>query len=102
MVFSRLYGFKNTHEYWERNEPDRDMDDVSPPVLCINSADDPICSMEDVPFELFSVLPNFMLAMTSQGGHCGFIERPGLTSWADKVSLDYLQAILDFLTKHDR
>lgn len=102
LVYSRLYGYKNMNEYWERNEPDRDIDDVSPPVLCINSLDDPICLAENIPYELFSVCPNFMLAVTPHGGHCGFIEASTFTSWADKVSVDYLQAVLDFLDKHDR
>ena len=100
-LYCKLYGYKDMTQYWEKNNPMRDIDDVSTPVLCINSIDDPVCVKQNVPMELFKLYPNFMLATTEHGGHCGFIENKTMESWADKVSIDYLSAVLDFTDKHD-
>ena len=69
---------------------------VSIPVLCINSMDDPVCVRQNVPFDFFKTHPKIMLATTEHGGHCGFLEYNSLENWAGKVSIDYLTAILEY------
>ncbi len=102
-VYCKLSNLSSLSDYWEKNEPMRDIDDVATPVLYINSADDPVYIPKKViPFDLFRLYPNFMLAYTERGGHCGFLEGPKLESWAEKVAVDYVLAVLEFLEKHDR
>ncbi|KAL5016099.1 hypothetical protein ScPMuIL_005688 [Solemya velum] len=43
-VYSKLYGFSDMEEFWDRNNPLRDVDDISVPVMFINSLDDPFYS----------------------------------------------------------
>ena len=102
-LYGNLYGYKNAASYWEKNNPMRDVDDIATPVLCINSLDDPICTKENIPHELFEFYPNFMLVTTQSGGHCGFLEGKlnKLQSWADKTAIDYLTAVVEFMDKYE-
>ncbi len=99
-VYCQLYGCENMGHYWDKNNPIRDVDDIQIPVLCINSLDDPVCVSQDIPFDLFHDLPNFMLVTTEHGGHAGFLEAPSLEPWAEKLSLEYLSAVCSFLLDH--
>ncbi|XP_048257257.1 phospholipase ABHD3-like [Haliotis rufescens] len=40
--------------------------------------------------------PNWMLVTTEKGGHCGFIENYKLESWAGKLAVDYIDAVLEY------
>ncbi|XP_077995577.1 protein ABHD15-like [Glandiceps talaboti] len=95
-VYSKLYGFKDLDDYWEKNDPMREVDEIAIPVLCINSLDDPVCPSGIIPFDLFTVLPNFLLVTTESGGHCGFFEGWQPESWSNRLSLDYIEAVMDF------
>ncbi|XP_070571444.1 protein ABHD15-like [Ptychodera flava] len=96
-VYCKLYGYEDMDTYWEKNDPMREVDEIAVPILCINSMDDPICSKELIPFDLFTMLPNFMLVTTERGGHCGFFEGWQPESWANRLSLDYIEAVLEFM-----
>lgn len=89
----------STEDYWERNNPIRDVDDIAVPVLCINSLDDPFFTGATIPYDLFRCYPNFLLVVTEKGGHCGFLEGYPLVSWADRLCLDYLEAVFECTTK---
>ena len=99
LFYSRINGYRSMGDYWEANNPIRDVDDIAVPVLCICSADDPVYSSKGIPYDMFRALPNFMLVCTTRGGHCGFLTGPRLEHWADTVSLDYLVSVSSFLNK---
>ena len=99
LVYCKMYGFESMEEFWERNNPIRDVDDISVPVLCINSLDDPFYAESGIPYDIFKYYPNFLLVATDRGGHCGFVENLSSQSWADKLSLDYIDAVFEFTTK---
>lgn len=94
-----LYGYSDLEQFWEMNNPIRDVDDIEVPVLCLNSLDDPVCARADIPYDLFKCYPNFLLAVTKNGGHCGFLEGLPPKPWADAFCLDYLEAVVEFTTK---
>ncbi|XP_046542802.1 protein ABHD15-like [Haliotis rubra] len=50
----------------------------------------------NIPFHLFRENSNWLLATTSKGGHCGFLEESTLTPWSDRLALDYIDAVLEF------
>ncbi|KAK7087371.1 hypothetical protein V1264_021432 [Littorina saxatilis] len=89
----------SVEEYWERNNPFRDVDDIAVPVLCINALDDPLCDAAAIPYDLFRCYPHFLLVVTDRGGHCGFLERFPFRSWADCLCLDYLEAVFEVTTR---
>ena len=94
-----MYDYTDLDEFWDRNNPLRDVDDISVPLLFISSEDDPLHSHKHIPFDLFKYYPHFFLIMSKQGGHCGFIDDISTLSWADRVVIDYLEAILEFTMK---
>ena len=100
-VYCKIYKISDLDTYWDRNNPMRDIDDVCCPVLCISSLDDPICVRKNIPVDLFTMYPNFILATTEYGGHCGFIEQRSMNCWAEKVAIEYLQASMEFLNTND-
>lgn len=103
--------------YWERNEPLRDVDEVAIPVLSICAQDDPIRGdpQSTIPLELFESNPHFFLLLTGRGGHCGFSTQPesgvcgvggGVgtagTSWSHRALLEFFRATTDFFAAEER
>ncbi|KAH9525248.1 Alpha/beta hydrolase domain-containing protein 15 [Bulinus truncatus] len=99
-VYCPLYGHSDLEEFWDANNPLRDVDDIEVPFMCVNSLDDPVCAAADIPYDLFKCYPNFLLVTTSRGGHCGFLEG-GLPPrcWSDSLGLDYIESAVEFTTK---
>lgn len=91
--------------YWERNEPLRDADEVAVPVLCLCSTDDPLLlPASTLPMSIFQNSPYFMLALTSQGSHCGFLQQDTQTtaSWSHVAVLEYFQVVTEFFKAEER
>ncbi|XP_052797565.1 protein ABHD15-like [Mya arenaria] len=99
LMYSKLYNFSNVDDFWDRNNPLRDVDEIAVPLLFINSLDDPFYSKISIPYDLCKYYPHFLIVCTSKGGHCGFIDDPCDVSWADKLALDYLDTVLEFTNK---
>lgn len=100
LVYMKCNGFEDVEKYWEHNNPMKNIQNVAVPVLCINALDDPICTKGMIPYDLLDAHPTMMLITTETGGHCGFYEQSqyasSLSSWAEKVAVEYLQAALSF------
>ena len=95
-VYCALSGMDNLELFLEKNNPMRDVDDISTPVLCINSKDDPVSPNSAIPYDIFQFYPNMLLVATNNGGHCGFLEDLVSPSWADQLAVDYLLSVLEF------
>ncbi|XP_067680598.1 protein ABHD15-like isoform X2 [Haliotis asinina] len=95
-VYCKFYGYKDIIEYWKYNNPMRNIINVKVPFMCINSMDDPICMSSNIEFGMFKENPDRLLVTTDKGGHCGFLEESTLTSWSDRLALDYIDAVLEF------
>ncbi|KAK5850861.1 hypothetical protein PBY51_001700 [Eleginops maclovinus] len=114
----RAYPAKDWDNYWERNEPLRDADEVAVPVLCIRSRDDPLLPpATTLPLPLFQSNPYFLLVLTDRGGHCGFtLEGPKETeegrtgneseeegcNWSHIAVLEYFRVVADFLKGEEK
>lgn len=92
-------GNETFDQFLERNDPMRDVDDISVPVLCVSSTDDPVCKQEETPHDIFQFYPNMLLVATEHGGHCGFLESIQRPSWAESLAVDYLVSVLEFSSK---
>ncbi|XP_055476474.1 protein ABHD15 [Psammomys obesus] len=90
--------------YWDANDPLRDVDEAAVPVLCIYSADDPVCGPPDrtLPAELFHSNPYFFLLLSSHGGHCGFLRPEPLPAWSHEVILESFRALTEFFRIEER
>jgi len=99
IVYSKLYKFSNIEEFWDRYHPLRDVDEIAVPLLFINSLDDPFNTGSNIPYDMCKYYPHFLMVTTERGGHCGFVDRFGDVSWADKLAVDYLDSVLEFTNK---
>ncbi|XP_070183579.1 protein ABHD15-like, partial [Littorina saxatilis] len=88
-------------EFWAENEPLREADEISVPVLCVSSLDDPICSSKHIQHDLFRALPNFFLLTLPQGGHAGFRQSLQGISWAENAAIDFVLSMLTFHVHRD-
>ncbi|XP_075450313.1 protein ABHD15 [Ascaphus truei] len=89
--------------YWEGNDPLRDVDEVAVPVLCICSTDDPIRGPPEttLPTELFRTNPYFFLLLTHYGGHCGFLTGSPVV-WSHEVTLEYFRSVREFFRAEEK
>ncbi|XP_059648224.1 embryogenesis-associated protein EMB8-like isoform X1 [Cornus florida] len=65
---------------------------VMVPLLCISALDDPVCTMEAIPWDECRLNKNIILATTSHGGHLAYFE--GTTA----KSLWWVRAVDEFLS----
>ena len=86
--------------YWSRNNPMRDIsrEPLARPVLCINAADDPVCTAANIDHKIFDEREDAMLMLTESGSHMCFFEG---VFWpqdnrAEVVALQYLDALAEF------
>jgi predicted alpha/beta-fold hydrolase len=89
-------GYASADEYHARTNPMRVADGVGIPLLILNAADDPVCTVANVEEhrDLFARLPDSMLVLTTRGSHCAFFEGPWRPrSWAHRLIADYFTAI---------
>ena len=105
-VYLPLNGFTGPTaitDYWNRNNPMRDVGrrdfNTSRPILCINALDDPVCTRENIDFDIFSRIDDVLLVTTQRGSHVCFFEGqlwPKACSRADVIALEYIAALLRY------
>ncbi len=88
-------GFASTDAYHRHTNPMVVADAVGIPLLILNAADDPVCTVANVDEhrELFTRVPDSLLVLTARGSHCAFFEghrRP--RSWAHRLIAEYFAA----------
>lgn len=91
-----LAGFATTAQYHDATNPMAVADGVGIPLLILNAADDPVCTVANVEEhrELFTRVPESLLVLTARGSHCAFFEghwRP--RSWAHRLIAEYFTAL---------
>jgi uncharacterized protein len=91
-----LAGFSTRADYLRASNPMEVAHDIKTPLLVLNAADDPVCSIRvvnRVRRSLIAAIPHGILAITRYGSHCAHFE--GLrrrVSWAHRVLVEYLRA----------
>jgi len=100
--YTARVGYKNAEEYWNDASSYRRVQHVSVPLMSLVAEDDAIVyepSQSKLSYMLSN--PNVIVVKTRCGGHLGWQESQGGgifgfgTSWADKATVDFIQAILD-------
>ncbi|CAI5726639.1 unnamed protein product [Hyaloperonospora brassicae] len=96
-VYMKMHGFDSLESYWKVNNPMRDVDNLQMPLLCINALDDPVCTKETIPYDLFLKKPKAMLLTTAEGSHCAFFEGTfQLRAWCHTTAMVYLDRLREF------
>ncbi|CAH1399095.1 unnamed protein product [Nezara viridula] len=71
---ARAFGYKDANDYYDHATIHDKIHKVTLPVLCLNSADDPFQPVEGIPLDVANKMDNICIAVTSRGGHIGFME----------------------------
>lgn len=93
----KFYHYKTVDEYYRDFSCAPRIEQVTVPVLCLSSADDPVASYHAIPFDEIKLNQNFILALSSKGGHIGWVTGFfKLKYWHTSIVCDYIQ----YLTKN--
>lgn len=86
-----IHGFKNAHDYWQKNSSIHFIEKISIPTLIVNAENDPFLSPECFPVKEAGKNLHVFLEVPKGGGHCGFYEhnKDGLY-WSEKRTLEFI------------
>ncbi|XWS48737.1 hypothetical protein CRYUN_Cryun13aG0102100 [Craigia yunnanensis] len=88
------FGFKSVDGYYPNASSCYSIKHVQTPLLCIQTANDPIAPSRAIPREDIKENPNCMLIVTPKGGHLGWVtgvEAPLGAPWSDCVVMNFLE-----------
>jgi uncharacterized protein len=97
---SEMAGFDSWEEYLQYSNPMATYHSNKTPCLVVNAVDDPVCLHENIDFSLAETSEHYALVLATCGSHIAF--RDGILgnhSWMYRISMDFLQASCDLLTK---
>eukprot|EP01017_Pseudomicrothorax_dubius_P011314 TRINITY_DN14204_c0_g1_i2.p1 TRINITY_DN14204_c0_g1~~TRINITY_DN14204_c0_g1_i2.p1 ORF type:complete len:398 (+),score=70.10 TRINITY_DN14204_c0_g1_i2:60-1196(+) len=92
----RILGFTSLDAYYNEINCIRYLKDITVPVLCINSLDDPLSDPRAIPKEEFYKNENLILVLTSKGGHIDWFTGRKPRRWIYWPTVDYL----NYVAKH--
>ncbi|KAJ1989810.1 hypothetical protein GGI25_002624 [Coemansia spiralis] len=94
LITSRVFGYKDSDDYYTQCSCAQFMPSIRIPYLAISSLDDPVCPENIIPRDTFRSNPYLVLALTDFGGHLGYHE--SLTaSWYPRPIAEFCKAIFD-------
>jgi predicted alpha/beta-fold hydrolase len=88
-----IHGFKSAMDYYNRNSAKYFVHDINIPTLIVNAKNDPLVPYESLPIDVIEKMPNVILELTEQGGHCGFRPCQVQTNgayWSEQRALAFL------------
>ncbi|KAI7829125.1 Alpha/Beta hydrolase protein [Kickxella alabastrina] len=97
LITSRVFGYKNSTDYYQQNSSAQFMPNISIPFLAITALDDPVCPDSYIPRETFRSNPHLVLALTQYGGHLGYHESLS-QSWLPRPIAEFCSAIFNHTT----
>lgn len=91
---SKLHGFKDASDYYEKCSSKYFLQDIQVPTLILNAKNDPFLTPESLDHNLTRDLPNVTLETTAHGGHVGFISiNPEKVYWSERKALEFCQQV---------
>lgn len=78
-----LHGFIDRNDYYYKVSPARSLENVTQPILILNSFDDPFLGEGCFPNELAQSKKNVYLEIPNYGGHCAFPVKHSNYSYAE-------------------
>lgn len=87
---SRLHGFRDAADYWQRASARQFLRRITVPALLLNALDDPFLAPECFPFPEAEQSSCFFLEAPASGGHLGFLEYAGgLRPWFENRVMQF-------------
>jgi predicted alpha/beta-fold hydrolase len=91
-VIVPIHGFENAEDYYRRSSSNQFLRAIEVPTLLVHSLDDPFLPRDSVPLGIGNENPNIETAITSYGGHVGFVSGPPWSPvfWAERTAAQFL------------
>ncbi len=91
-VTSRLHGFKDVNDYYEKASSKYKLTNIKTPLLIIQSSDDPFMSDDVIPNDQ-QINKNTILEVYKKGGHVGFVAAQGLKPyyWLEQRIIEFFE-----------
>ncbi|MCH7397112.1 alpha/beta fold hydrolase [Belliella sp. DSM 107340] len=90
-----IHGFKDAHDYYEKNSSLYFIDKIEIPTLILNAQNDPFLSEKCFPVNKGKSLPNIWMEFPKQGGHVGFSPRNrSEIYWSEKRAFEFINTDL--------
>ena len=87
---SKLHGYKDATDYYQRCSSKYFLKGIQVPTLIINAKNDPFLTPESLDHSLTINLPNVTLETTTHGGHVGFIsQNKDNVYWSEERALQF-------------
>jgi len=91
-TYFELAGYQDYETYCNATNPIYVLENITTPLLVLNSEDDPVCNIQNFePYkDTVKNMSNIAVVTTKKGSHCGFYQ--GLLetrSWASKLAADF-------------
>jgi len=97
------HGFRDSSDYYYRASALRTVDRIRVPALIVTAEDDPFVPPAPFRHAALTGNPNITVAITPQGGHCAFVERPHVEAgfsplfsydgyWAEREIIRFVSA----------
>ena len=88
---SRLHGFRDAADYWQRSSARQFLLRIRQPTLLLNARNDPFLAPECFPYQEAEENPCLFLETPASGGHLGFLEyKDGLRPWFEERVTGFL------------
>ncbi|XP_011661854.1 phospholipase ABHD3 [Strongylocentrotus purpuratus] len=94
----KVFGYRDVHHYYSSSSPRGKLSKITVPTLCLNSADDAFSPIHTIPLDEARRSSHVAIAMTSHGGHCGFMKGifpSGRKTYMSDVFSEYVSAIFN-------
>jgi len=94
---TKMFGYKNVNEYYNKAKLTERLGDIKVPTLSLSAEDDPFQPGESLPVEAASRSSHVAILATKYGGHIGFMEGifPTRYQYSDKVLSQYLTRVFN-------
>ncbi len=88
---SRLHGFRDAADYWQRSSARQFLLQITQPTLLLNARNDPFLAPECFPYQEAEKNPCLFLETPQSGGHLGFLDyQGGLRPWFEERVTGFL------------
>ncbi|HPQ22602.1 MAG TPA: hypothetical protein PK147_12150, partial [Saprospiraceae bacterium] len=91
IVTSRLFGFKDAQDYYNKANSLKNLSDIKIPTTIIAAEDDPFLAEAAYPIKEVKSNKNLSLVLTKYGGHVGFCYHNRKKYWLE----DYLKSRIE-------
>lgn len=88
-----LHGYDNALDFYEKASVGPLLHQIKIPSLIVQAVNDPFLLPNCMPIETAEQHPTLFLEMTEKGGHCGFMVKGQLHTWAEKRALSFAQTL---------